>query len=335
MTWATRLVLCCVLIFFGDPTSADSSTDLVSIGSDTFREIINAWGKRYLDQNPQASFRSESKGSATAIAALNERSSHLAPMSRDMTAAESAAFAKIHGYQPMRFQVAVDAVSIYVHRDNPIKGLTIPQLAAIYGHNPPCEFGPFVQQQRIDNWQHLSFGQRGPIHLYGRNQLSGTYAFIQEHVLCGGHFKPTLTTQPNSQAVVDAVANDPLGIGYAGLGYRDERVRTLALSSQGTSFNDGYYSYFVQKFADSPDLEKRYAWVYRGKYPLARDLSIYVDKAPTAPLATAVAKFVAIALSDEGQTIVHELGFIPLSAQQRERQMNRLTAAMASPAISP
>lgn len=113
---------------------------------------------------------------------------------------------------------------------------------------------------------------------------------------------------PNSKAVVEAIAANPNAIGYSGLGYRTDQVRAVALSADASYFDSAYYSYYVDKYKDDTDLEKRYGWVIRGKYPLARYLYLYVNKTPDKGLDPVVAEFVKFALSDKGQAIVHKVG---------------------------
>ena len=172
----------------------------------------------------------EGKGSATAPPALTAGTAQLGPMSRKMKPEEEDAFEKQHGFKPTRISVALDCLAVYVHKDNPIKGLTLAQVDCIFSKTHKSGF------QDIATW-----GQAGleapwdtmPMSLYGRNSASGTYAYFKEHALLKGDYKDTVKEQPGSAAVVNGVAADRAGIGYSGIGYRTSEVRAIPLAKDG------------------------------------------------------------------------------------------------------
>jgi len=139
-----------------------------------------------------------------------------------------------------------------------------------------------------------------PISLYGRNSASGTYGFFKEHALCKGDYKDTVKEQPGSASVVQGVTEDLYGVGYSGIGYRTSGVKPVKLSAKpgGPAF--------------STDPEN----VYAGKYPLARFLYVYVNKAPNKPLDPLVREFLRYVLSQEGQQTVVKDGFLPLTGKE-------------------
>ena len=110
----------------------------------------------------------------------------------------------------------------------------------------------------------------------------------------------------DSAAIIEAVAADPAAIGYAGIGFRDQRVKVLALSPSSTFFEAPYYSYIVEKYAESDDFEKRYGWVVRGKYPLSRELYLYLPTGSGNKITAIARQFAAVALSRPGQALVHD-----------------------------
>lgn len=283
-----------------------------SVGSDTLETVMVKWGDAFKAAHPDVTIEIAGEGSATAPPALTAGDSNIAPMSRTMTREEVEAYRTRHGHDPLAIRVALDALAVYVHKDNPIKGLSMDQLDGIFSKDHKCQTGLFADSGNIGAWSDISFSGLGTITLYGRNGLSGTHDTFRQTALCGGAFKDGVTELADSRAVVEAVANDPNGIGYAGIGYRTEGVRAVALSPDASYFDSAYYSYYVEKFKDDPDLERRYGWVVRGKYPLSRYLYLYVDRKPDGGMDPTVAAFVAFALSREGQAIVHEAGFIPL-----------------------
>src|SRR5690606_31589675 len=150
------------------------------------------------------------------------------PMSREMKASELDQFEARFGYPPTPMRVALDALAVYVHRDNPVQGLTLAQVDAIFSKSRACGY-----PEDITTW-----GQAGltgpwanrPISLYGRNSASGTYGFFKENALCGGDYKDEVKEQPGSASVVQGVTVDLYGIGYSGIGYRTSGVRAVPLA---------------------------------------------------------------------------------------------------------
>ena len=178
---------------------------------------------------PDVKVEIEATGSATAPLALLEGRSQFGPMSRPMTAEETAAFQDKYGYKISSFRVAVDALAVYVNKANPVACLTLPQLSGIFSSNRKT---PGTSDVRT--WGDLGLtGEwaRQPITLYSRNTLSGTYEYFRETALYGGDYKPEIKQQSGSEAVVQAVAADKFGIGYSGIGYKTEGVRAVPLAS--------------------------------------------------------------------------------------------------------
>ena len=146
------------------------SGQIKSVGSDTLKIEMTRWAKGFKDLYPGVSIDIESKGSATAPPALLEGAAQFAPMSRPMTAEEIDAFKKKYGYQASGFRVAVDALAVYVNKDNPIECLTVPQLNRIFSSTYKVAGGG-----NIKTWGEVGLAgewQTKPISLYGRNSLS-------------------------------------------------------------------------------------------------------------------------------------------------------------------
>jgi phosphate transport system substrate-binding protein len=293
---------------------------LVSVGSDTLENVVEGWGQAFTALHPEVTFAIDALGSGTAPPALIQGISNLAPMSRQMTDAEAAAYEEAFGYEPVFLRVALDALAVYVHKDNPIRGLTFEQLDGMFSAGQACGGGA------IASWGHLVFGPLAgqPIEAFGRDARSGTHDEFARQALCGGTFGDQVHEEPDSATVVDAVAGAVNAIGYAGIGYRTEGVRAIAISRGPDDEDDPYYPYFVAEWRDDPDLAKRYAYVIDGRYPLARFLYLYVSKAPGEPLDPAVEAFVRFALSRQGQAIVHEVGYIPLPESMVEDELPKL-----------
>src|SRR6266705_15976 len=271
------------------------SGNLNSIGSDTLNNLMTLWAEGFRAIYPNVNIQIEGKGSSTAPPALIEGTAQLGPMSREMKAAESDAFEKKYGYKPTEIKVAIDALAVFVHKDNPIKGRAIDQVDSIFSSTNKRGGKP------INTWGDL--GLTGPwvnraISLYGRNSASGTYGFFKEHVLKNGDYRATVKEQPGSSSVVQGVASDLGGIGYSGIGYKTSGVKAVALAEA------------TGGAAQEPSLENALS----GAYPLARFLYIYVNKKPAEPMDKLVQEFLKFVNSKEGQEVVVKDGYYPMPA---------------------
>jgi len=280
--------------------------NLSSIGSDTLNNLMTLWAEAFRGAYPSVQVQVEGKGSSTAPPALIQGTAQLGPMSRAMKADEIDAFEKKFGYPPTQIRVAVDALAVYVHKDNPIEKLTLAQVDAIFSKSRRCG-----APAALDTWG--AAGVTGglaaqPIRLYGRNSASGTYGYFKEIALCGGDFRDTVKEQPGSASVVQGVTEDKQAIGYSGIGYKTSGVKALSLAKDASS---GYAS------TDPTE-------VYAGKYPLARFLYVYVNRPPGKPLDPLTAQFLRYTLSREGQQIVLKDGYLPLQANVVKQELAKL-----------
>jgi phosphate transport system substrate-binding protein len=269
------------------------SGNLNSVGSDTLNNLMTLWAEGFRAIYPNVNAQIEGKGSSTAPPALIEGTAQLGPMSREMKAAEIDAFEKKYGYKPTAVKVAIDSVGVFVHKDNPIKGLSLDQLDSIFSSTNKRGGKP------INTWGELGLtGEwaNRPISLYGRNSASGTYGFFKEHVLKNGDYRSTVKEQPGSSSVVQGIANDLGGIGYSGIGYKTSGVNALPLAEA------------TGKTMHEPNLENALS----GAYPLARFLYVYVNKKPNEPTDKLVYEFVKFVNSKEGQEIVVKDGYYPM-----------------------
>lgn len=269
------------------------SGNLKSIGSDTLNNLMTLWTEGFRSQYPGVKIAIEGKGSSTAPPALIEGTAQFGPMSREMKQKEITEFEKKFGYKPSVARVAVDSLAVFVHKDNPIKCLSMQQLDGIFSKT--LKSGT----KDIKTWGDL--GLTGdwadkPISLYGRNSASGTYGYFKEIALKGGDYKDTVKEQPGSSAVVQGVASDKYAIGYSGVGYKTADVKIVPLSAKGDKCFDAT--------AEN---------AYSGDYPLARFLYIYFNKKPNQDLDPLMAQFIKYVFSKEGQTVVVKDGFYPVS----------------------
>ncbi len=273
------------------------SGNVTSVGSDTLNNLMTLWAETYKRFYPNVNIQIQGAGSSTAPPALIEGAANFGPMSRMMTAKEIEAFEKKHGYKPTPVPVAIDALAVYVNKDNPIKGLSLQQVDAIFSATRKCgtaqDFTRWGQAGLTGDWSSRD------IAMYGRNSVSGTYGYFKEVALCRGDFKKNVAEQPGSASVVQSVTGQINAIGYSGIGYRTSGVRALPLSKK-----DG-----------EPFVEADARHAIDGSYPLARILYVYVNKRPNQPLAPLEREFFNLVLSKEGQEVVVKDGFVPLPAK--------------------
>ena len=267
-----------------------------AVGSDTLNNLMAYWSEAFRDIYPNVAIQVEGKGSSTAPPALAEGAAQIGPMSRMMKASEIEEFEKKRGYKPTAIAVAVDCLAVYVNKDNPVEGLSLPQIDAI-----------FSSTRKLNHPDVASWGQLGlagewagrNISMYGRNAASGTYAFFKEEALGKGDYKNSIKEQPGSAAVVNGIAGDKAGIGYTGIGYRTSGVRALPIAVK-----DGD-PFVAPEFENAVD----------GSYPLARLLYVYIPKDPHRELPAATLEFLRFILSQEGQELVERDGYGALPAE--------------------
>ena len=282
------------------------SGNLSSVGSDTLANLMTLWTEQFSKAYPNVNIQVQAAGSSTAPPALTEGTSNLGPMSRKMKDKEKQAFEKKYGYKPTAIPVAIDALAVYVHKDNPIKGLTIPQVDAIFSANRKCGYKSDISKwgdaAMKGSWKNRS------IQLYGRNSVSGTYGYFKKKGLCKGDYKSSVNEQPGSASVVQSISSSINGIGYSGIGYKTSGVRAVPLTKKpGKPFVNATAENAANK-----------------TYPLSRYLYVYVNKAPNKPLAPLEREFVKLMLSKQGQQVVIKDGYVPLSSKFVKKQLAKL-----------
>jgi phosphate transport system substrate-binding protein len=270
------------------------SGNLSSVGSDTLNNLMTLWAENFNKFYPNVKIQIEGKGSTTAPPALIAGTAQLGPMSRPMKGTEIDAFEKKFGYKPTPIRTAVDALAVFVNKDNPIKCLTMDQVDAIFSKSRRAGY-----KEDIRTWGQL--GLTGdwaarPISLFGRNSASGTYGFFKEHTMKNGDYKDEVKEQPGSAAVVQGVTVDRYAVGYSGIGYTTAGVRAVPLAEKAGAA-------CVEATADN---------AYAGRYPLARFLFVYVNHAPGKSLDPLTREFVKLVASKQGQEVVIKDGFFPI-----------------------
>ena len=282
------------------------SGNLSSVGSDTLANLMTLWAESFKRAYPNVNIQIQAAGSSTAPPGLTEATSNFGPMSRKMKSKEIAAFEDRYGYKPTAIPVAIDALAVYVNKDNPVKGFAIPDVDAVFSSTRKCG-----GDKDIKKWGDLGLSgawKNRDIQIYGRNSVSGTYGYFKKKALCKGDYKNNVNEQPGSASVVQSVSTSVNGIGYSGIGYKTSGVRAVPLTKKvGGDFIEA-----------TPDN------AVSGKYPLSRFLYVYVNKHPNKELAPLEKEFIKLILSQQGQEVVIKDGYIPLPAKVVEKYLGQL-----------
>ncbi len=284
--------------------------NLSSIGSDTMNNLMTLWGEGFRKHYPGVRIQVEGKGSSTAPPALIEGTAQFGPMSREMKPKEVDAFEKKYGFKPTHLRTSLDALAVFVHKDNPIQSMSLAEVDAVFSKTRKRGHG-----QDVLTWGQLGLKgdwARKPLSLYGRNSASGTYGFFKSEALKKGDYKDTVKEQPGSASVVQGITEDMAGIGYSGIGYRTSGVKIVSLSEkQGETAVEGSYDNVV-----------------KGTYPLGRFLNLYIVQEPGKPLDPIVREFVRYIFSKEGQEVVVKDGYYPLTAELCAEELQKIGVEM-------
>lgn len=279
---------------------------LSSVGSDTMGGVMTELTSRFALQYPSVVVQVQANGSSTAPPALQEGAASLGPMSRRMSQSEKARFRQRFGYDVTEVVIGVDAIAVFVHWENPLNQLTLPQVDAIFSSTRRCG-----AKEAIQSWSDLHSAEsegRDTINVFGRNSASGTYSYFRQVALCGGDFRQSVAEQPGSSSVVQSVGASERAIGYSGVGYRSALVKMLAISP-----GEGMQAFLPTASAS-----------LMGQYPLARPLYLYVNQSSELPLHGVERDFLDFVLSEQGQQVVLQAGFIPLPDDLRAEIRLRL-----------
>lgn len=284
---------------------AGVSGSLTSVGSDTLAGIMTLWVEAFQRLYPSVNGQVQASGSSTAPPALVEQTAQFGPMSRPMRTREIEAFQRQHGYLPTELKVAIDAIGIFVHRDNPIKGINFKQLDSIFSATLRCG-----ATESIVTWSQLGLEDdwaKRSMQLFGRNSVSGTYGYFKKNALCGGDFRDNVNEQPGSASVVQSVASAINTIGYSGIGHQMSMVKLLPIARSGSDY--------VKATQEN---------IGSGKYPLSRYLYIYLNKAPSQPLSPIEREFIRFIYSQQGQSLVSKEGYVPISARIAQSELKKV-----------
>jgi phosphate transport system substrate-binding protein len=282
------------------PVSGISGGSLKTVGSDTMNSMVGLWTEEFKKMYPGVKPEVDGKGSSNAIPALTNGQASFGPMSREPKKSEIADFKAKFGYEPTILGTSIDMLAVYVHKDNPVAGMSLPELDAIFSSTRKMG-----EKRRADKWS--AFIKSGPIisrsiACYGRNAASGTYGYFKEVVLGDGDFGSWVNELPGSSSVVQSVGRNLNGIGYSGLGYRTADVKVLKLS--------------LEKGGEQIEAVPENA--YNGEYPLARFLYLAVNHDPRTPLDPLRREFLKYIFSKQGQQQVLKDGYLPVNAEMAQ-----------------
>ncbi len=287
------------------------SGTLTSVGSGSLNKLMALWAEGFRRYYPGAQIQVENKGASASTIALLDGTAHITPMSRMMEESELAQFQAKLGYRPTAYAVAVDALVFYIHKDNPIQGLTMEQVEEIFSKAPRYRITPITKWDEldlVDHWTGVS------INLYGLPHITATHEFLRTHILHDGEFKPGVNEEASSQSVVQKVAADPYGLGYGGSESLAPGVRMVPLA-------DSEFSPYVE-----PTVQN----IMNRRYPLRRYLYIYVNQTPrkilkgSKPLPPVIREFLRYAFSQEGQAEVTKSGYSPVEDWIVERALAKI-----------
>jgi len=287
-----------LVLIAAPPTGQAQKSKMLQIkGSDTMVNLLQILAEEYMAKNPGTALAVLGGGSGTGITAIINQTCDIANHSREWRQKEiDQAWEK--GVQPRFFIIAVDGLSIIVHESNPLERLTMAELGAIY-------------RGEIKNWKAVG-GPDKKVSLYGRQSNSGTYVFMQEHVLGNKNYSTDMKEMNGNAQIIEGILQDEGGIGYVGVGYlfdKDGKVRkglkvlNIAKDSKSPAF--------------SP-LDK--AAIDSGDYPVSRPLYQATSGKPSA----AIADFIRFEISEEGQKIVEREGFFTIGAKHKEQNEKNL-----------
>ena len=273
-------------------TSSNQTVQIQQKGSDTLLILAQNWAETYMESHSKIEIVVSGGGSGTGISALINKQIDIADASRSIKQTEIDS-ANDNDVNPVEWKVALDGISVIVNKDNPLDELSYSQIRGIYNGE-------------VTNWSEIG-GEDGVVVAYGRQSTSGTYVYFNEEVLDEDDYRADKQQLAGNAEIVEAVINDPNGIGYVGVAYAEARRDELKIVSVKKADTDKAY-------------QPTSANIASGDYPISRYLYIYTDGIPTG----AVAEYIEFILTSEGQDIVSEVGYIPLTQSILSEQLDKL-----------
>jgi len=276
----------------GSQAAKPAKTVIQNKGSDTMVNVAQVWAEEYRKVAPDVEVEVSGGGSGVGLAALLKGAVDIANASRDIKPSEIEQAEKNTGKKPVGFNVGFDALAVYVHKDNPLSEITLEQLTEIY-----------AEGAKTTRWSEIGVKIPGvsddTIVRVSRQSSSGTYEFFREHALGNRDFRMGSRDLNGSKEVVELVGGTLTAIGYSGMGYATTAVKMLKVTSK----------------PGSPAVAPTVAAVHDKTYPLARSLHVYTLGEPQG----AVKQYIDWILSDAGQKVVEDSGYVPVPPDQRAK----------------
>jgi phosphate transport system substrate-binding protein len=283
------------------------SGKVTALGSGTFEQELIRLADTFQRIYRGVEVAVEKSATVEAPPALASGKAQIGVMSRSMTRAESARVEEKSGAPPEAFPVALDALAILVHPENPIRCLSLPQIDAIFSANRLTADGKVVA-----TWGDLGLSgdwrEKSPV-AFGRRAGSTTTEFFRNAVLGGDVLRPGVTLLDDGLAVAAAVAANKFAIGYSSIGFLNSGVRAVPIATPGEGC--------VEPTAEN---------VARGRYPLTRSFYLYLARSPDAQLNAIAVEFVRYVLSREGQLELLESGLVPVGRDVQDINDRKLKA---------
>ena len=274
---------------------------LASLGSGLTTIPLNRWAAEFATLHPEAELNIQRGGSVEGLVKFLTGEVDLVPISRTLPAADIARFKAKFGYEPAQIIVAQDAVGVYVNKDNPIAGLTVAQLEAIYSRSINTAVG------QPEFWGDL--GVTGPLATEMLNRVSlskahGSHMFFQDEILHGGDYRFSVHFEPVSSSLVQAAGADPTVIGFASVMFGTDRTRFVPLQAK-----DGAW------------LLPTYENTVSGRYPLVRPMRIVFNRKPDGTMNPVARELLRFAVSRRGQRVMALASGYPLTLEQQEEAL--------------
>ena len=278
-----------------------------SIGGGSSSILVNRWAAEFATIYPEVEVDCRSGGTVGGISALLENRVDVVPAARPLHNDEVARFKAKFGYEPAQILVAQDAIGIYVNRKNPVTGLTLAQLDAIYSRDSKRGGG------RPEFWREL--GVAGPlgeerIRRVSLSSVHGSYVFFRDYIMQGAEYRFDVRFEAVSGSLAQAVGADDNAIGFASVMFATQRTRFVPVQSA-----DGRY------------LLPSYENVLNGAYPLVRPMRIVFNRKPDGSMNPAAREFLRFAVSRRGQRIIALAGSYPLTVEQQQEALRAIGEA--------
>lgn len=274
-------------------------------GSTNVGKLLEQWIPAFQKIYPDVKFNMNFRGSSEAIIGLMEGNTTIGATSRPISNAELESFIGLKGYAPIEIKVALDAIALYVYRLNPLKTITLDKLDAIFSKNPQrSSLAP------LTNWKSIN-GNDEKINIYLFDKNSGSRAYFQKKIMLKEAYNQDNIVSDNfveNEEIIDKIANDYNGIGFASVDIQDFRVKRLAISKRE------HYPIYAPNDKN----------IKNGSYPLTRFFYIYLDVPPDMPIPPLIYEFCKFILSYDGQNIVLKSGGLPLRPQQIGIELSKI-----------